>query len=136
MPTSLIIVDDFLESPDLLREVALKQEYPVPEIPAVYPGRNSKYNQLINGYDQRISQLAGEPLKPVSGDGVFGKFRLATGGRQGHKGRPCRQRTVDRHSLFDSPRRLSGWHTFLPTYSIWHRQSAPDPGRVQSNGMQ
>jgi len=83
MMRSLIIVDDFLNDPFQLRELGLKQYYPKTKKLQLYPGRDSKYPQRINGLDQKIIELVGEPLVPVEGTS-HGKFRLALDGEKGN----------------------------------------------------
>lgn len=82
MIRSFYIIDDFLSDPHQLRNLALQQEYPeYDELPR-FPGRNSKYKQIINGLDQKISEIVGEPLVPVPGTS-YAKFRLALEGEKG-----------------------------------------------------
>lgn len=63
MPTSLIIVDDFLEQPHALREAALGLGYP--DLQGPFPGRNSIERLEIGGLLPRVSGLVGERLKLV-----------------------------------------------------------------------
>src|SRR3546814_1208068 len=65
MPTSMIIVDDFLGPADAegLREAALGLTYP--EQQGAFPGRNSVERMEIGGLTEAVSQLVGEPLKPI-----------------------------------------------------------------------
>jgi hypothetical protein len=82
MLTSLIIIDDFLNDPYALRELALKQNYPTYDTPPPFPGRNSEHRQIINGLDKKISEIVGEPLVPMEGTS-YAKFRLALEGEKG-----------------------------------------------------
>lgn len=86
MERSVIVVDDFLEQPDLLRAAALKQEYPRLQNTPYFPGRNSKYPQPINGWTERIEALVGQRLTPVKENAPFAHFRLALDGDMGTKG--------------------------------------------------
>ena len=83
MPTSLIIVDDFLGAADAqgLRETALKLTYP--EQDGAFPGRNSMERIEIDGLTQAASRLVNEPLKPVSPLQSHGKFRITLAGDKG-----------------------------------------------------
>jgi hypothetical protein len=76
MPTSLIIVDDFLSPRDALqlREVGLRLTYP--EQQGAFPGRNSLERIEMDGLDQRVSELVGERLRPVSPLQSHAKFRM------------------------------------------------------------
>ncbi len=82
MIQSVIVVDDFLKDPHALRNAALAQDYPVPETPQFYPGRDSKYRQIINGYDEKIAEIIGEPVTPVP-TSSHAHFRLALDGDKG-----------------------------------------------------
>lgn len=64
MPTSLIIVDDFLNNASELRDAALRLDYP--EQDGAFPGRNSQERIEIGGLAQQVSRLVGEPLKLMS----------------------------------------------------------------------
>lgn len=85
MIRSVIVVDDFLGDPQALRDAALKQNYPKPETPQFYPGLDSQYPQHINGYDQKIVELIGEPVIPVP-TSSHSHFRLALDGDKGSEG--------------------------------------------------
>ncbi len=65
MRTSLIVVDDFLDNAEGLREAALGLTYPEQE--GAFPGRNSQERINIAGLDDVVSQLVGEPLRPLNG---------------------------------------------------------------------
>lgn len=83
MPTSLIIVDDFLSTKDAhgLREAGLRLTYPPQE--GAFPGRNSAERMEIAGLDQAVSQLVGESLKPLSPPQSHAKFRITLGTDKG-----------------------------------------------------
>jgi hypothetical protein len=65
MPTSLILVDDFLDDPHGLRDAALRLNYP--EVKGQYPGRNSVERIELEGLTNEVSRLVGEPLAPIRG---------------------------------------------------------------------
>lgn len=81
MPTSLIVVDDFLHDPMPLREAALRLTYPA--LQGAFPGRNSLERLNLDGLVQRISHLAGEPLALMSPPQSHGKCRITLAGDQG-----------------------------------------------------
>lgn len=81
MPTSLIIVDDFLENAHELRDAALRMTYPPQQAP--YPGRNSQQRIEISGLAQQVSQLVAEPVKVISPLQSHAKCRIATAGDEG-----------------------------------------------------
>lgn len=74
MLTTLLIVDDFLNNAAELRERALQMTYP--EQQGAFPGRNSLERLNIEGLDQAVSRLVGEPLIPVSPLESHAKCRL------------------------------------------------------------
>lgn len=76
MPLTTLVVDDFLDNAEQLREAALRMEYP--ELRGLYPGLNSRERLTIAGLDQEISRLVGEPLVPMPPPQAHGKFRITT----------------------------------------------------------
>jgi hypothetical protein len=75
MPTSFIVVDDFLDDPHALRNVALRLEYP--EVKGTYPGRNSVQRIELDGLTKEVSRLVGEPLVAMTQGQAHGKCRIA-----------------------------------------------------------
>lgn len=75
MPTSLIVVDDFLDDPFVLRDAALRLNYP--EVKGTYPGRNSVERIDLDGLNNEVSRLVGEPLVPMTHGQAHGKCRIA-----------------------------------------------------------
>lgn len=74
MPTSLIIVDDFLETAQQLRAAALRLTYPAQQ--GAFPGRNSLERINLDGLVPRVSQLVGEPLGLMSPPQSHAKCRI------------------------------------------------------------
>lgn len=74
MPTSLIVVDDFLDNPHGLREAALRLTYPPGE--HNFPGRNSVERINLEGLSQQVSRLVGEPVQPMPPTEAHGKCRI------------------------------------------------------------
>ncbi len=83
MPTSLIIVDDFLSPRDALelRNVGLRMTYP--EQQGAFPGRNSLERMEIDGLDQIVSSLVGERVRPISPLESHAKFRMTLAADRG-----------------------------------------------------
>ncbi|HEY0315106.1 MAG TPA: DUF6445 family protein [Sphingomonas sp.] len=75
MPTSIMIVDDFLPNPAAVRDAALHLTYP--DLQGNFPGRNSLQRLEMSGLAQEVSRLVGEPLKPVEPMRSHGKCRAA-----------------------------------------------------------
>ncbi|RYZ75052.1 MAG: hypothetical protein EOP91_00255 [Lysobacteraceae bacterium] len=74
MPTSLIVVDDFLDNALALREAALRLTYPAQE--GMFPGRNSVERIDIEGLAGQVSHLVGEPLQAMPPPQAHGKSRI------------------------------------------------------------
>ena len=60
MPTSLIVIDDFLPEPHTVRKSALELEYPELDAATPYAGLNSGRRVRIPGLDEEISRIVGE----------------------------------------------------------------------------
>jgi hypothetical protein len=63
MHSSLLVVDDFLDNAEGLRAAALRLTYPAQQ--GAFPGRNSLERINIEGLADEVSNLVGEPLKPI-----------------------------------------------------------------------
>ena len=74
MPTSLIIVDDFLENADAFRQAALRLTYP--DLQGNFPGRNSQERINLPGLAEEVSRLTGEALRPLDPPRSHGKCRI------------------------------------------------------------
>lgn len=81
MPTSLIVVDDFLDNAWALRHAALRLTYPAQE--GMFPGRNSIERINIDGLVERISTLVGEPLQGMAAPQSHGKSRITLASDRG-----------------------------------------------------
>jgi hypothetical protein len=81
VPTSFIVVDDFLDNPHQLREAALGLDYP--QVQGPYPGRNSSKRINLDGINQEVSRLVGEPLVPMAHNQAHGKCRVASANDKG-----------------------------------------------------
>lgn len=81
MPTSLIVVDDFLDDPHALRERALRLTYPAGE--RMFPGRNSVERIHLEGLSAQVSRLVGEPVLPMPPTEAHGKCRITLAGDVG-----------------------------------------------------
>jgi len=81
MPTSLIIVDDFLNNAHELRNAALRLTYPEQE--GAFPGRNSLERIEIGGLAQQVSHIVGEPLQLMSPPQSHAKCRITLAADQG-----------------------------------------------------
>jgi hypothetical protein len=75
MPTSLIVVDDFLDDPFVLRDAALRLTYP--DVKGMYPGRNSVERINVEELNSEVARLVGEPLEPMLHNQAHGKCRMA-----------------------------------------------------------
>lgn len=81
MPTSMIIVDDFLDNAQALREASLRLTYPPQE--GMFPGRNSVERINIEGLEQQVSRLVGEPLEALPPPQSHAKSRITLAADKG-----------------------------------------------------
>jgi hypothetical protein len=81
MPTSLIVVDDFIDNAMGLREAALRLQYP--PLDSLYAGRNSVERINLPGLTEQVSRLVGEPLAPMPPPQAHGKCRITLAGDTG-----------------------------------------------------
>lgn len=81
MPTSLIIVDDFLDNAVALRDAALRLSYPAQA--GMFPGRNSVERIDIDSLAQQVSHLVGEHLEAMPPPQAHGKTRITLANDQG-----------------------------------------------------
>lgn len=84
MPTSFMVVDDFLENADALREAALGLTYEEQE--TAYPGRNSSQRINLEGLTEGVSRLVGERLTPAMPGEAHAKCRISLAGDTGTAG--------------------------------------------------
>lgn len=82
MPTSFLIIDDFLDDPDAFRADLVNLTYPEKGEGEVYPGRNSAERLNIPQLDKTISSLVGEALTPQKKT-AHAKTRITLGGEKG-----------------------------------------------------
>ena len=84
MPTSLLVVDDFLGARDALalREAGLRLTYP-PHQKGAFPGRNSVERVEIDGLTEAVSRLVGEKLRAAPPPQSHAKFRITLAGDVG-----------------------------------------------------
>lgn len=75
MPTSFIVVDDFLDDPYPLRNAALQLNYPESE--SNFPGRNSTQQINLEGLHHEVSRLVGEPLLPMEHNQAHTQCRIS-----------------------------------------------------------
>lgn len=81
MPTSIIVVDDFLEDPVTFRANALKLTYPPQE--GSFPGRNSLERLPLDGLPEFVSSIVGEPLALMTPPQSHGKCRITLASDEG-----------------------------------------------------
>ena len=74
MYTTFLVVDDFLDNAEALREHALSLDYP--RLEGQFPGRNSKQRIHIEGLTEAVSGILGEPLVPAPPPQSHAKARL------------------------------------------------------------
>ena len=77
----MLIVDDFLDDAETIRQHALKLDYPPQE--GEFPGRNSLQRINLEGLTEVVSQLVGEPLVPSGRPLSHAKCRLTMAADKG-----------------------------------------------------
>jgi len=82
MPTSLIVVDDFLENAADVRQAALRLTYP--DQAGAFPGRNSLERINLSGVVERVSHLVGEPLALMQPPQSHAKCRITLAADTSH----------------------------------------------------
>lgn len=82
MPTSFMIIDDFLDNPDEFRADLLNLSYPDRGDGEVYPGRNSTERTYIPNLDDIVSNIVGETLTPQA-QTAHAKSRITLEGEKG-----------------------------------------------------
>src|SRR3954465_3154840 len=101
MLTTLLMVDEFLNNAEGLRQEALRLPYPEQE--GAFPGRNSRERINIEGLDEAVSRLVGEPLVAVSPLQSHAKCRLTLASDEGRPKAPI----ADTHGAGPGPRSIS-----------------------------
>ncbi|MBX3700389.1 MAG: hypothetical protein KF903_05245 [Dokdonella sp.] len=81
MPTSIVIVDDFLSDPHALRAAALRLTYPPQN--GAFPGRNSLERIQLDGLVPQVSRILGEPLRLLDPPQSHAKCRITLAGDVG-----------------------------------------------------
>jgi Family of unknown function (DUF6445) len=81
MYTSFLVVDDFLDNAEALRQYALTLDYPPQD--ALFPGRNSLQRINIEGLAGTVSSIVGEALVPAPPPESHAKTRLTLAGDKG-----------------------------------------------------
>lgn len=76
MLQTTMIIDDFYDEPEKVREVASRMTYPEPKRSVYYPGRNSKESLLPPDTDQMFSFILREKLTGAKGH-AHGHFRYS-----------------------------------------------------------
>ena len=79
MQQMLLVVDDFYENPDQLRQQVLAQPFESRDPSAYHSGNNSQFPMLLKGTDEVFSWLTREPVTGMPNYG-HGKWRLSVQG--------------------------------------------------------
>ena len=81
MYTTFLVVDDFIDNAEALREYALSVDYPPQE--GLFPGRNSLQRINVDGLAETVSSIVGEPLVPAPPPESHAKTRLTLAADKG-----------------------------------------------------
>ena len=71
MKQNIIVVDDFYQNPQEVRNFGLTTDYPEPTDDYTYPGRNSEGSYYSEEIHQSFEKLVKEPLIPADKNGYF-----------------------------------------------------------------
>ena len=71
MKQNIIVVDDFYENPQEVRECGLKEEYLTPEGEYTYPGKNSTGVYYSKEIHRSFEELVKEPLIPAGQEWIL-----------------------------------------------------------------
>ena len=71
MRQNIIVVDDFYDNPEEVRDFSLNAEFPDPGDDYTYPGRNSEDAYYSEEIHRKFEDLAKEPLIPADKNGYF-----------------------------------------------------------------
>lgn len=82
---TVIVIDNALTEPQVLRQLALQANYPTLDQPHYHSGRNSERRFQLEGMDGFISHLTGQQVAPDFSS-VHAKFRICTEGEEGSGG--------------------------------------------------
>jgi hypothetical protein len=81
MYTTFLVVDDFLDNAEALREYALTLDYP--DQRGQFPGRNSLQRIAVEGLTEAVSRILGEPLEAAPPPQSHAKARLTLAADKG-----------------------------------------------------
>ena len=71
MIPNIIVIDDFYDNPDEIRQCALTAGYPDPSDGYTYPGRNSNGYYYPQELHNRFEDILKQKLKPADPNGYF-----------------------------------------------------------------
>ena len=71
MERNIIVVDDFYDDPDEVRNFGLTTEYPDPGENYTYPGKNSRLGFYNNDTHKKMEEIVGAGLEPSDPCGYF-----------------------------------------------------------------
>ena len=74
MDRNIIILDDFYENPEVVRQVAMNATWPTPDEGFTYPGKNSRDYYYPKELHDRFEKILNKKLEPAP---VNGYFRLS-----------------------------------------------------------
>ena len=71
MIPQILVIDDFHDNPDIVRNVAINAEYPEPDGGYTYPGKNSKDNYYPKELHEKFEYILKRKLDPAPNNGYF-----------------------------------------------------------------
>lgn len=71
MKRSIIVVDNFYDDPQKVRDIAINSQYPTPTDNYTYPGKNSKTNFYTKEIHNKFEEILGRKLVASNPNGFF-----------------------------------------------------------------
>ena len=71
MIPQILVIDDFHDNPDIVRNVAINANYPEPDGGYTYPGKNSNENYYPRELHEKFEYILKQKLDPAPNNGYF-----------------------------------------------------------------
>ncbi|SFX76007.1 hypothetical protein SAMN04487866_1238 [Thermoactinomyces sp. DSM 45891] len=77
LPDNVMVIDDFYDYPDQIRELALNADYHIFDEAQNFPGAETKKSFYTNIHIEKFEKLVKKSIQVNPAKYIFGKFRLA-----------------------------------------------------------
>lgn len=78
LPKDVIVIDDFYDSPEHVRDLALNADYHIFEQEQNFPGSESKKSFYSDAHVKKFEEILNRPIQIDPSKYIFGKFRYST----------------------------------------------------------